>query len=270
MIPTYNQAAYVLRAVESALAQDYPNLQILVADDHSDDLTYELLASYILSKKIRYIRNDQNIGRVANYRRTLQAATDAEWVINLDGDDYFTNPHFISIAMAAIHAAGENNALFYQGMHTCLYNGEEDFLPTNLKEDELQLSAADYFFDYFIRLHFSHMSTLYNRKMAMQSGFYGEDILSADIFSFLQLCLNNSNKKVILSKVISGVWVQHKNNSSQTIQVKQHLKNMGSYKTLYRLAVKMGFDVQRCIKWLWRARYIYLRTFAGTITKKLK
>jgi glycosyltransferase involved in cell wall biosynthesis len=270
MIPTYNQAAYIQRAIESALAQDYPNLEILVADDHSDDSIDELLAPYILNPKIKYTKNDQNIGRVANYRRALDAATNAEWVINLDGDDYYTNPHFISTAMAAIHTADEKNILFYQGMHTCLHDGREDFLPTNLIEDELELSAADYFLGYFTRLHFSHMSTLYNRKMAIQSDFYRKDILSADIFSFLQLCINNSDKKVILSKTISGVWVKHKNNSSQTIQVKQHLKNMGGYKILYRLAIKKGFNQQRCAKWLMRARYIYLRTFAGTITSKLK
>jgi hypothetical protein len=45
---------------------------------------------------------------------------------------------------------------------------------------------------------------------------------------------------------------------------------MGGYKILYRLAIKKGFNQQRCAKWLMRARYIYLRTFAGTITSKLK
>lgn len=270
MIPAYNQAPYLQKAIDSALAQDYPNLIILVTDDHSDDATDEVVAPYVRSKKIKYIKNDANVGRVANYRKALNAANYADWLINLDGDDYYTNPQFISIAMAAIQAAGQKEVLFYQGMHTCFHDGKADFLPTGLQEDELVLDGEDYFFSYFTRLHFSHVSTLYNRNLAVQSGFYTEDILSADIFSFLQLCLNNSTKKIILSKTISGVWVQHKNNCSQTMQVKPHLKNMDGYRILHSLAIKKGFNQLRCAKWLIRSRYIYLRTFTGTIIRKLK
>jgi len=42
MIATYNQERFIGEAIESAMAQDYPNLEIVVCDDCSTDRTYEI------------------------------------------------------------------------------------------------------------------------------------------------------------------------------------------------------------------------------------
>ena len=39
MIPTYNQATLIAKAIDSALAQDYENLEVVVCDDNSTDNT---------------------------------------------------------------------------------------------------------------------------------------------------------------------------------------------------------------------------------------
>ena len=43
------------------------------------------------------------------------------------------------------------------------------------------------------------MSTVYNRALAVESGFYEMDIISSDMFSTFKLCLNHPEKKVILT-----------------------------------------------------------------------
>lgn len=269
IIPTYNQAAYIVKAVESAIAQDYATFTIVVADDNSTDKTTALLQSYIDNKKIIYKKNKENIGRVANYHKALYEYTDSDWVINLDGDDYFTNKSFISQAIKSINDAGEENVLFYQGSHIYKTNNYENENPPYIKSKDLILKSAGYFFDFFRNMHFSHMSTLYNRSLAIKSGFYEKDILSADIFSFLKFCLIFKDKKVIISKNISGVWVQHNANSGKTIHIKQHSDNFDLYKNLYQQALEMGYDKKRCLKWLLTARYKYLRTYTGLVSKKV-
>jgi glycosyltransferase involved in cell wall biosynthesis len=265
MIPTYNQANFIGKAVESALAQDYPNIEIVIADDCSTDNTSAVLQSFLNDAKIKYERNSTNIGRVANYRKCLYEYTVADWVINLDGDDYYTNDQYISQAMQAIQKNDIDKTLFYQGVHILKSDRIEKWSEPNIKSSEVVLSADDYFLKYFERNYFSHMSTLYHRPIAIASDFYSQDIISSDIFSVLLLCINNRDKYGIVSKNVSGVWYQHTGNSSKTIDPQKHLTNLLLYVKLYRLAKLNGYGKWQMLNWLAKATFIYIRSYFYTI-----
>jgi glycosyltransferase involved in cell wall biosynthesis len=238
MIPVYNQGAFVAKAIESALEQDYENLQILIADDCSTDDTAEMIKPYLKNEKVTYKRNDTNIGRVANYRKCLYEYTNTDWVINLDGDDYYTNPKFVSEGIAGITRCKTGDVLFYQGTHVVKYMSLTKESTFRMAAFEEQRTAADYVY-YFSKLsYFSHMSLLYNRALAIESGFYEKDVLSSDIFSVLKLCINNKNKKVILSQNISGMWVKHGANASSTKKIAAHSENIRIYFELMFLGFK--------------------------------
>ena len=267
MIPTYNQANYIARAVESAFAQDYPNIEIVIADDNSTDNTAEVIQQFIKYPKIKYRKNVANVGRVANYYKCLNEYTREDWVLNLDGDDYFTNPQFISQAMHAIQKNGIKNILFYQGIHILKSCEVEHFTLPNIITQEECILSKDYFFKYFERNYFSHMSTLYNRQLAIENNFYEINIISTDIFSFLSLCLKFGEKKVIVSKNIAGIWLHHNNNASRTLHLKEHWDNFGLYIKLYHLAIGKGYNKLRSFKWLMKAGYNY---WAGYILKAIE
>ncbi len=267
MIPTYNQANYIAKAVESALAQDYANIEIVIADDNSTDNTAEVLELFSKNQRIKYRKNSANLGRVGNYKKCLNEYTKAEWVINLDGDDYFTNDQYISLAMEAIQKSGIRDTLFYQGVNILKSDQFEKLMEPNIKSPEASITAEDYFFKFFERNYFSHMSTLYNRQAAIESDFYACDILSADIFSFLGLCLKFAEKKIIVSKSISGVWLQHENNISKTKKMKLHHDNFSLYKKLYHLSKEKDFSKWKCFKWLIKAQYTYLRSYIFNLIK---
>lgn len=83
LIPAFNAAAFVRRAVDSVLAQSHPAHEILVIDDGSTDDTAEVLSAY--GDAIRVIR--QPNGGLSNARnRGLREAT-GEFVAFLDADD---------------------------------------------------------------------------------------------------------------------------------------------------------------------------------------
>lgn len=269
MIPTYNQASFIIKAVESALAQDYPGVEIVIADDCSTDNTGEIIQPYLIHEKIKYIKNSLNIGRVANYRKCLYEYTNADWVINLDGDDYYTNNHFISEAMEAIETLGITGVLFYQGVNYLKNEQDEKLLEPKIESAEICITAKEYFLGYFERDSFSHMSTLYHRQSALESDFYSWDIISSDIFSFLSLCLKSPDKKVIVSKLISGVWLQHENNISQSKQFKLHKINAGLFLTLCRQALAKGFARWKCYKWLIKGWYFYSRSYIFKLARFL-
>ena len=57
MIPTYNQLNFFSKAMESAAAQDYPNLEIIVCDNSTNEETSEWMKRYQHDRRVRYIRN---------------------------------------------------------------------------------------------------------------------------------------------------------------------------------------------------------------------
>ena len=65
IIPTYNYARYLREAIDSALAQTYAPLEVIVIDDGSTDETPLVLAEY--GNRIRTIRrNNAGVGAARN------------------------------------------------------------------------------------------------------------------------------------------------------------------------------------------------------------
>jgi glycosyltransferase involved in cell wall biosynthesis len=100
VIPTYNRAALLVRAVESALAQSVPPTEILVVDDGSTDDTAAVCARW--SDPVRYIATPN--GGVARARNIGIAQARGEWVALLDSDDEW-EPAKLATQCAALDAA---------------------------------------------------------------------------------------------------------------------------------------------------------------------
>jgi glycosyltransferase involved in cell wall biosynthesis len=82
IIPCYRQAHFLSDAIESALAQSYPSVEVLVIDDGSPDDTRAVAARYA---GVRYI--EQEHGGLAAARNTGLAQSRGEFVVFLDADD---------------------------------------------------------------------------------------------------------------------------------------------------------------------------------------
>ena len=98
---TYNQEKTIEQALKSALAQDYPNLEIIVCDDCSKDQTFEIAtkiaADYHGPFKIILHRNDPNLGIGANFHKAFTLAS-GEWLFMAAGDDVSTPDRCRTIA----------------------------------------------------------------------------------------------------------------------------------------------------------------------------
>jgi len=85
IIPVYNCEKYIRECVESALAQDYENLEVIVVDDGSTDATPEILKEF--GDRICYIQQE-NQGAAAAFNHGLRLAK-GSFVSWLSGDDVF-------------------------------------------------------------------------------------------------------------------------------------------------------------------------------------
>lgn len=84
VIPTYNRAGLIDRSLESAFAQTYDNLEVIVVDDGSTDNTEEVLPS-TWGDRIRYHRQENQGAGAA--RNTGIGLAQGEFVAFLDSDD---------------------------------------------------------------------------------------------------------------------------------------------------------------------------------------
>ena len=102
VIPAYNCAAYLPRAIESVLAQDYPHLECLVVDDGSRDDTAAVAGRY--APRVRVI--SQANGGASAARNTGIAAAAGALIAFLDADDYWHPGKFgKQVALFARHPA---------------------------------------------------------------------------------------------------------------------------------------------------------------------
>ena len=67
MIPTYNRPAFFKETLESARAQIYPNIEIIICDNGTDDRTETLMQNYRDDIRVRYVRNRSAKKKAENF-----------------------------------------------------------------------------------------------------------------------------------------------------------------------------------------------------------
>jgi glycosyltransferase involved in cell wall biosynthesis len=74
-MPVYNGARYIELALDSILNQTYRNFELIISDNASTDATEEICRRYAANDdRIRYYRNERNLGAAANYNRVIHLA----------------------------------------------------------------------------------------------------------------------------------------------------------------------------------------------------
>lgn len=155
LIPTYNYAEYLPKAIESVLAQTVTPLEIVVADDGSTDNTAEVVARY--GKAVKYRRFD-HMGVYA-VRQAMLAELRGDWFLNLDADDWI-DPDFMEQALAIVARSSRDASLAF------VYPDVRRF-----GEIEDERTFPDFSLAQLKRGNFLVMSSLIRLDAARQAGF---------------------------------------------------------------------------------------------------
>ena len=111
-VPVYNGERYVTQALDSLLNQDFEDFELIISDNASTDATAEICQDYASKeKRIRYYRNETNIGASPNYNRTFQLARGQyfKWCAH----DDVCHRGFLSRCMEVMEHAPPSVALVY-------------------------------------------------------------------------------------------------------------------------------------------------------------
>jgi len=104
LMPAYNHERYVADAVESVLSQTYPEWELIVIDDASQDGTWEVLQSF-KDVRLRLKRHEVNQGAHATLNEALEMAR-GEYIAIINSDDVFATNR-IDRMLAEARASGE-------------------------------------------------------------------------------------------------------------------------------------------------------------------
>lgn len=95
-IPSYNYGAFIGKTIQSVLDQTYQDFEVIVVDDCSTDNSEEVVKSF-KDPRIRFFRNEKNLGMVPNTNKALKLAK-GEFIGILHPDDYY-DPKMIETAL---------------------------------------------------------------------------------------------------------------------------------------------------------------------------
>lgn len=89
VLPSYNGERFIRESIESVIAQDYDNWELIIIDDCSSDSTPEICEEYVRrDSRISYHRNEQNLKLPASLNRGFSFAT-GDYLTWTSDDNYF-------------------------------------------------------------------------------------------------------------------------------------------------------------------------------------
>jgi hypothetical protein len=92
--------------------------------------------------------------------------------------------------------------------------GRIECVPMAMRADAQCMDGVDYVLAYHRLGAYQHFSVLYNRRLAMETGFYALDSLGTDTDSLCRLAVRG---KVFVERKHVGVWTHHKGNASYSL-----------------------------------------------------
>lgn len=249
MIPTFNQKEFIINAIRSAQRQTYPNMEIIVSDDCSTDGTEEAVEQYLLQEKdsrLKFVRNPVNLGILRHYRNALYEHASGEWVVNLDGDDFFLDNTFINecVRMSAV----DDDIVLVFGDYSEYHGGRNRAIaiksscPVGVMDDKTFLLA--YAED---NIRWNHSTIMYRRFDAIRLGFYWHHTKPRnDWESFLRLVVG---RKVAYLGLNAAAWVHHGANETRRLDRKKYINNFKLIDNVYFFACERGIDNRFLMVW---------------------
>jgi glycosyltransferase involved in cell wall biosynthesis len=175
LIPTYNFAQYIGQAIDSILAQDYANLEIIVVDDGSTDNTQEIVATFVETlhatslPNIRYFRKEHS-GISATHNALLEKAQ-GELIAWCDADDYWLSGK-LKTQIDYLEKNPECQIIFTKYEHF--------FENENTKDDLLKNPVVVHQINFAQKNHFYLPSSLAQREVFEICGNFNEEITTGE------------------------------------------------------------------------------------------
>lgn len=125
IIPTFNRASFLKRAIDSILSQSYQDFEVIVVDDASTDNTEEIVKS-IKDERITYLKHERNSGRAVSRNTGVNMAR-GEYIAFLDSDDE-AHPDRLEKQINILQRETQKTGIVYTDMIRIYRNGSRKYI----------------------------------------------------------------------------------------------------------------------------------------------
>ena len=220
VIPTYNHARYLKRAIQSILDQSYMNWELIIIDNHSTDNTDQVIA-FFQDTRITYLKI-HNDGIIAKSRNAGIRLAKGEWIAFLDSDDLWY-PKKLQTAIEVIR--------YDSSIDVCCNN---EFQVDEVKKIKKKLIYGPYCCNFYRKLLvngncLSTSATMVKREFLKKNTMLfreNKEFVTVEDYDFWMLLARaGANFKFI--KSIQGEYTIHNNNASgQSSKHRTNLSNL--------------------------------------------
>lgn len=168
VLPVYNGARYISRAIESVGRQTFTDWELIVLDDGSTDATSDVIRPLAeRDRRIRYLRNPENLGVQKSLNRGLREAR-GECIARIDDDDWWEDAQKLEKQVEFLDSHPDAVLV---GTGTIVVNEEGKELIRFLQpETDAEIRGKILF-----RNCFTHSSVVFRKDLALRFGGYSED-----------------------------------------------------------------------------------------------
>ncbi len=175
LIPAYNAEQFIAETLESAVAQTWPNTEIIVVDDGSKDQTLAVAKRFAARNVQIVTKSNEGAAATRNKAYSLSRGDFIQW---LDADDLLS-PDKVALQMAAVEQGAGKRTLLSSAWGTFMYRAHRTkYLPGPLWED---LSRADWLVRKMgLNQHMQTGTWLVSREMTEAAGPWNTQLLGDD------------------------------------------------------------------------------------------
>jgi GT2 family glycosyltransferase len=249
VIPVFNGADFIARAIDSVLAQTYPAEEIVIVDDGSTDATPQVVARY--GSKVQYLR--QSNKGVSAARNAGAQGAHGDWLAFLDADDWYF-PDRLRLHAAMLSVSDDLDFLTgdYEYRDTSdlvigrsleRHRSGQRILARAAGAETATMEGMD--FEEFVADHFGDMHTLsVPRSTFLELGGYPQGFKVCEDVHFLIRLVSRSRRVGVVCRPL-GVYLIHGASATRRDRLQSQRENVRTLLDLKQWEKHFAHPVRR-------------------------
>lgn len=225
IMPTFNQCAFIRRAIKSLMQQTYDNWELIIINDGCTDETEDFIHDFMGNNRISYINSNKNMGLGHALNQGISAAK-YEHIAYLPSDDFYFPEHLESLAT---HLEKENAILAFSG----LQYATDDTMNRNISTRTKQIRNG----------HCLQLVQTAHRKLKNIQWTERKDFLTEDLYLMFWNKLAE-NGHFIPTNTVSCFWTSHPQQRHRLLSEK-YGGGLNKYRNHYKTNEPLKIKVSR-------------------------